>query len=81
MILVTDDFTSLTNGMRKTFPLSKAPISRTDIVAQNGVIQDSGYDRDYVVIQVENQGFVLWWTGDAPIRGDRLTIKYQTDIP
>ena len=82
MLNVTDDFTSLTDGIKKVFPLSKTPISGTDIVSQNGLIQDSGYGRDYVLIYVNGANIpVLWWVEDAPVKGDRLTVKYQSNTP
>lgn len=77
---ITDDFTSLTDGVRKSFPLSRVPLSGTEQVSQNGLIQDSGYDRDYVIIKNSDGKYTLWWTESAPSQGDRLTVKYQSNL-
>lgn len=59
------------NGSTTTFTLANTPISGTEMVFLNGVLQDSGGGNDYTIST--NTITML----SAPLTGDKLRVSYQ----
>lgn len=62
--------TGTINGSNVTFTLSHTPVSGTEEVFLNGILQEPGSGNDYTI----SSGTITYLT--APVSGDRLRVSY-----
>jgi hypothetical protein len=61
------------NGSNVTFTVANTPISGTESVFTNGVLQDSGAGADYTI----STSTITFLTGSIPQTGDKVRVSYQ----
>jgi hypothetical protein len=63
--------TGTINGSNTTFTLANTPLSGTEMVFLNGILQDAGAGNDYTI----SGGTITMLA--APATGDKLRVTYQ----
>jgi hypothetical protein len=61
----------LVNGANTTYTLANTPISNTEMLYVNGLLQEPGAGNDYVI-----SGATITMQS-APVTGDRMRVNYQ----
>jgi len=64
--------TGTVNGSNVTFTLAATPVSGTEQVFVNGVLQDSGSGNDYTI----SSATITFLTGAIPQSGDKVRVSY-----
>jgi hypothetical protein len=61
----------LVNGANTTYTLANTPISNTEMLYVNGLLQEPGAGNDYTI----SGGTITMLS--APVSGDRIRVNYQ----
>jgi hypothetical protein len=69
--VVRETPTGTINGSNTTFTLANTPLSGTETVFLNGILQDAGAGNDYTI----SGGTITFLT--APATGDKIRVNYQ----
>jgi hypothetical protein len=69
--VVRETPTGTINGSNTTFTLANTPLSGTEVVFLNGILQDAGAGNDYTI----SGGTITFLT--APATGDKIRVNYQ----